>query len=305
MSARNERGAPDAGPTAPPLSDLAEPPASRAEALRAATARLVAAGVEDAAGDARRLMRHAEGLDGAAALGRDPRAALPPSAAAAFEAAVARRAARAPMSHILGFRLFWGRAFRVTPAVLDPRPETETLVARALDGPAPARVLDLGTGSGCLLLSLLAEWPGATGLGVDRSAAALAVARANAAALGLGARVRFVEGDWFGPVAGRFDLVVSNPPYLSAADMAARQPELRAEPALALDGGADGLDAYRAIAAGLPGALAPGGVALLEVGLGQADAVAALLRAAGLAEVTACADLDGRARAVRARAPAG
>jgi release factor glutamine methyltransferase len=280
---------------------------TRAEALRAATARLAAAGVEGAARDARLLLRRACGLDAAADAAADPAAPLAPDRAAAFEEAVARRAARAPMSHILGERAFWGRRFAVTPDVLDPRPETETLVAWALEGPPAARVLDLGVGSGCLLLTLLAEWPQARGLGVDRSPAALAVAARNAAALGVADRARLALGDWLDGVTERFDLILSNPPYLDAADMAALPPELRAEPALALDGGADGgadgLDAYRRIASGLSAALAPGGSAMLEVGAGQERAVAAILRAAGFDAAEPRADLDGRPRALRIRAP--
>jgi len=268
--------------------------ATRAAALKAATARLAAAGIEGAARDARLLMRHASGLE-AVALSAALDAPMGAAEAARFDALVAGRAARAPLSHVTGAREFWGRRFAVSAAVLDPRPETEALVAWALEEAAPARVLDLGVGSGCILLSLLAAWPQAQGLGVDASEAALDVARGNAHALGLAARARFVAGDWLRGV------IAANPPYLTRAEMDALSPEVRAEPALALDGGADGLDAYRAIAAGLAAALAPGGAAFFEVGAGQAQDVAALLRAAGLGAIGIRADLDGRARVVRVR----
>jgi release factor glutamine methyltransferase len=233
-------------------------------------------------------------------LGRDP---LPPEAAARFDAAVAARAVRQPVAQITGRRQFWGRAFEVTRDVLDPRPETETLVAAALEE-AFARVLDLGTGTGCLLLSLLAERPAATGLGVDLSPAALDVARRNATALGLSGRAAFREGDWTAGLCGRFDLIVSNPPYIAAAEMAGLAPEVRDwEPHLALSPGGDGLDAYRRIAAGVGALLAPSGRLILEMGPTQADAVAALMADAGLVPEAPRHDMDGRARALIARAP--
>jgi release factor glutamine methyltransferase len=206
------------------------------------------------------------------------------------------------MAQITGERLFWGRSFRVTGATLDPRPETEVLVAAALAEPF-ARVLDLGTGTGCILLSLLADRPGTAGLGVDVSPAALAVAVENAARLGVVAEFRL--SDWFAGVAGRFDLIVSNPPYIAAAEMAGLAPEVRDwEPHLALTPGGDGLDAYRAIAGGVAAHLEPGGRLLLEIGPTQAAEVAALLAAAGLAGIEVLADLDGRDRVVAARAAA-
>ena len=269
--------------------------ARRAEALRAAVSRLASAGVEDPVGDARRLLRAAAGLD-AAALSARIGDAMPADEAARFEAALARRAAREPVAHILGLREFWGRSFRVTSDVLDPRPETETLIAAALEGGAAARILDLGVGSGCILLTLLAEWPAAGGTGVDASEAALAVARENAAALGVAARATLRPGDWLEDVSGPFDLIVSNPPYLASSEMADVAPELRREPAAALDGGPDGLAAYRRIAAGAARALAPGGRLLLEIGPSQAEPVSALLREAGLGPVQLRRDLDERPR---------
>lgn len=271
-------------------------------ALRAAIARLTSAGVDDPACDARRLMEHAAGI-APGMLSVRLVDGLQEGALAAFDALVARRAAREPVSHLTGRRAFWGRDFIVTPDVLDPRPDTEALVAEALSAPF-SRVLDLGTGSGCILLTLLAERPAAAGTGVDLSAAALAVARRNAAALGVAARAELRASDWFAAVPGRFDLIVSNPPYIAAAEMPALAPEVRDhEPGMALTDGADGLTAYRAIAAGAPEHLTPGGRLLLEIGWTQGVAVAALLRQAGLSDVRVLPDLDGRDRVVAARAP--
>ncbi|MFZ5751534.1 MAG: peptide chain release factor N(5)-glutamine methyltransferase [Pseudomonadota bacterium] len=275
-----------------------------AEALRAAIARLRAAGVEDAPGDARRLLAHALGIapDRVTLVLPD---ALAPAAAAAFEAAVAARARRQPVAQITGRRAFFGHEFRVTPDTLDPRPETEILVAAALERPFGS-ILDLGTGTGCILLSCLAAMPAASGIGTDRSEAALAVARANATDLGLAGRARLVRSDWFAGVTGRFDLIVSNPPYIAEAEIADLAPEVRDwEPRAALTPGGDGLDAYRAIAAGARARLVPGGRILLEIGPTQGSAVRDLLRAAGLDGVAIRRDLDGRDRVVEAQRPAG
>lgn len=270
--------------------------------LAQAVARLRQAGVADPARDARLLLAHALELPAdrlTLHLDDTPDA----SRRAAFAAAIEARAARQPVSQIIGGRWFWGRWFRVTRDVLDPRPETETLIAAALEAPF-TRVLDLGTGSGAILLTLLSEAPQAAGLGVDLSEAALAVARQNAEGLGLQARARLCPSDWFSAVGGRFDLIVSNPPYIGADEMPGLAPETRDwEPHLALTPGGDGLDAYRRIAAGLRAHLAPGGRVLLEIGPRQADAVSALLRAAGLEQIAIRQDLDGRARVVTARCP--
>ncbi len=270
------------------------------EALRAAIPRLKAAGIEEAPRDARLLLAHAMALapDRLTLHLSDP---LDPEAAARFETALAERISRRPVSQIIGQRLFWGRTFRVTSDTLDPRPETETLVAAALEEPF-ARVLDLGTGTGAILLSLLADRPGATGLAVDLSPAALDVARQNAGTLGLADRAEFRLSDWFSGVEGRFDLVVSNPPYISAADMAGLSPEVRDwEPSMALTPGADGLDAYRTIAAGTPAHLEPGGRLIVEIGPTQGQAVADLFGRAGLAGIEILPDLDGRPRVVTGR----
>ena len=212
----------------------------------------------------------------------------------------ARRAAGEPLSHILGHRIFYGRHFAVDRRVLDPRPETEELVALALSAPFSS-LLDLGTGSGAIALTLLAERPDARGVATDLSPDALAVAEGNAAALGLADRVAFRQGSWFEAVEGRFDLIVSNPPYIAAQEMPGLQRELLHEPRMALTDEADGLTAYRAIAAGAAAHLAPGGRLLVEIGPTQGAAVAALFRAAGLAEVEVHPDLDGRDRVVAAK----
>lgn len=270
-----------------------------ADALRAALSRLAAAGIPDAARDARHLLAHAMGVtpDRLTLHLPDP---LTPEAAARFETALRARERRQPVSQITGTRVFWGRNFRVTPEVLDPRPETECLIAAALERPF-TRVLDLGTGSGAILLTLLAECPAAIGLGTDLSAAALAVAQANADALGLASRARFLQSDWFTDVPGRFDLIVSNPPYIAADEMPGLSPEVRDwEPHLALTPGGDGLDAYRAIAAGAPRHLAPGGRLMVEIGPTQGPAVSAIFMRAGFADPTILPDLDHRDRVVLA-----
>ena len=260
---------------------------NRAEVLRDATARLRDAGVPGAARDAALLLREVAGDD---------------DAATRLDAMLARRAAREPMSHILGRRAFWSHEFAVTPDVLDPRPETETLVEAALAAPFD-RVLDLGTGSGCILLSLLAERPAATGLGTDISPAALAVAVRNAQAIGLTDRAGFRVSDWLDAVDGAFDLIVSNPPYIAEAEMPGLAPELAHEPRAALTPGGDGLDAYRAIARDAPAHLAPGGRLMVEIGAGQGAAVAELMRAGGLGDVAVLPDLDDRDRVVHGEIP--
>jgi release factor glutamine methyltransferase len=268
---------------------------TRGALLADAAARLQVAGVDDPAREARLLMRWASGL-GAASLSASIGDAPDAAEADRFAEAVARRAARVPLSHITGRRAFWQHDFIVTPAVLDPRPETEVLVVWALEGPPARRVIDLGTGSGCILLSLLAAWPAATGLGIDASPAALAVAEANAAAMGLSARAAFRRGDWLEGVAETADLVVANPPYLATDELADLAPEVLAEPRAALDGGPDGLDPYRRIARGLNTALSRDGRALLEIGPTQASAVAAIFAAAGFGRHALRRDLDGRPR---------
>lgn len=271
-------------------------------ALAAAVPRLREAGVEDPARDARLLMAHAMGIP-ADRLTLHIGDRMTGAQMQSYEAAIAARLTRKPLSQIIGKRLFWGRSFRVTPDTLDPRPETEILVAETL-AERSLSILDIGTGTGCILLTLLAEWPGATGIGTDISAAALAVAQENAAALGLSARAAFRQANWLEGVPGRFDLIVSNPPYIAAGEMAGLAPEVRDhEPHGALTDGGDGLAAYRAIARQAPAALVPGGRLLVEIGPTQGQAVAALFAAAGLDDIRILPDLDLRDRVVAARRP--
>lgn len=257
--------------------------------------------------DARLLLCHATGLSHEAYVAA-LNDALVPEAAALFGASIERRLAGEPVSRIIGIREFYGRPFRIDASTLDPRPDTETLVEAALglvDREAPLNILDLGTGSGCILITLLAELPRASGVGVDVSLGALELARANAQTVGVGDRAAFLASDWLEAVEGSFDLVVANPPYLSAADMAALSPEVRDhDPAPALDGGPDGLSAYRRIVPGLRKALRPGGFALFEIGPGQDQAVSRLLAEAGLDVGEGqhlWRDLAGRPRVVGAR----
>lgn len=273
-----------------------------AEALRAAIARLREGGIVDAPRDARILLAHAMGLAPERLTLHLPDD-LTAEACGLFEAAVTARLARQPVAQITGRRLFWGRAFRVTPDTLDPRPETEVLVAEALSRPF-LKMADLGTGTGCILISCLLDMPLASGLGADISPAALAVAQQNAAAHGLGSRARFVQSDWFSAIEGRFDLIVSNPPYIAASEMAALAPEVRDhEPHLALTPGGDGLDAYRILARGAGARLLEGGRLLLEIGPTQGAAVCSLLAAQGFADLRILPDLDGRDRVVAALQP--
>jgi release factor glutamine methyltransferase len=216
---------------------------------------------------------------------------------------VARRVRREPMAYILGEREFWGLPFKVSPAVLVPRPDSETVIEAALallpDRRRPWRILDLGVGSGCLLLTLLKEYEEASGVGLELSGTALAVAQDNAAALGVSSRARLQVGDWrqpgwHGSLGGPFDLVVSNPPYIPAEDVAGLMPEVaQFEPRLALDGGLDGLDAYRAIVAAVSHLLHPGGHLLVEIGQGQVPEIARLFRSAGMAIEGPWKDLAG------------
>lgn len=272
-----------------------------AEALVRAVRHLRAAGIGDAApGDARALLAHALDVAPDRLIVMAP-VPMPGDAAARLDALITRRAARAPVSHLTGTRLFWGRSFRVTPDVLDPRPETETLIAAAMAEPF-ARLLDLGTGSGAIAITLLAEGTGATGVGVDLSQAALAVAKVNAAAHGVAGRLALRQGDWFAGVVGRFDLIVSNPPYVALAEMPDLAPEVLQEPHIALTDGADGLSAYRAITASAGAHLAAQGRLMVEIGPTQAQAVADMMVGAGLCDIRILQDLDLRPRVVAARA---
>jgi len=272
-----------------------------AEALRRATLQLRQAGIEEAAGDARHLLAHAMHVPREQLL-LNAGLLLSKAQQSEFERSISARISRKPVSQITGRRLFWGRPFTVTQDTLDPRPETECLIEAALHRNF-TRILDLGTGTGCILLTLLSERAGATGVGVDISAAAMCVARENAAAFGLAGRAEFAVSDWFGGVWGRFDLIVSNPPYIAEAEMADLSPEVLHEPRMALTPGGDGLDAYRAIAAGALRHLEPGGRMLVEIGWTQAAMVRALLADAGLGSLRTLRDLDGRDRVIAATAP--
>lgn len=257
---------------------------------------LTEAGVPDAPRDARRLLAHAAGVE-AGRLTLILPEPVSVEAEAEFAALLQRRCAREPVSHLIGTRMFYGRQFEVNRFVLDPRPETEILVEAALQR-SFARVLDLGTGSGCILLTLLAEVPEAVGLGADLSAEAITVAERNAQALGLRERAQFVRSNWSDAIEESFDLLVSNPPYIALAEMPDLSPEVREfEPEMALTDGADGLEAYRAIAEGLH-PLRTGGDAFFEIGPTQGQAVKAIFDAKGFERIEIIKDLDGRDRVV-------
>lgn len=283
------------------------------DAARIGAARTLAkSGIDTAALDARVLLGSATGLSHEALIanGQEP---LPRKQAARFCAYVNRRLSGEPVSRIRGSREFYGREFQIDPHTLDPRADTETLIeaALALEAQAgtrdrPLRVLDLGTGSGCILVTLLAELPHATGIGADISQGALMCAGNNARRFGVAGRAGFVLSDWFEGLTGRFDLIVSNPPYIESAEIAALPVEVAShDPRAALDGGPDGLDAYRRIAAGAADHLAPGGHVLVEIGLTQAPPVSGLFQAAGFAPAAegVFLDLAGRPRCIGVQRP--
>lgn len=269
--------------------------------LAEASRRLKAAGVANPAAEARLLLSHVLDVDQSTVIGHPER---PVRDQAGFLSLVGKRARGMPMSHLLGRREFWSLDFRVTPDTLDPRPDSETLVEAAMAAVAarrgkPLSVLDLGTGTGCLLLALLTELPEAWGVGSDLSPRAVAVAHDNARRLQLDRRAWFLVADWGAALSGRFDLVVANPPYIPSADIDRLQTEVAAyEPRLALDGGADGLQSYRALMAEIKRLLAPCGTAVIEVGDGQWDAVASLFTGAEMSVVGGFEDLSGVRRCV-------
>jgi release factor glutamine methyltransferase len=269
------------------------------DALRRAIPLLRDADVEDAARDARVLLAHALGIGPDRLTLRLPDEMTEPQEAL-YQSSLLARMARQPVSQITGRRLFWGLSFRVTRDTLDPRPDTETLVAEALREPF-LKMLDLGTGTGCILLACLKGMPMARGLGTDISEAALQVAVGNTRDLGLEARAWFRKSDWFADVTGAYDLIVSNPPYIAAEEMPALAPEVRDwEPHLALSPGGDGLAAYRAITQGAGARLMPGGRLLVEIGPTQGRAVASLFAQAGLEDIRILPDMDGRDRVIAA-----
>lgn len=264
-----------------------------------ASEKLAAGGIETAVLDARLLFQTASGLRHEDIVA-EPEMDVSPEVAGRFLSLIKRRCKFEPVSRILGTREFYGRSFRVTPDVLDPRADTETLIGAALGlvkGKAPLRILDLGTGSGVIVVTLLAELPGATAIASDLSAAALAVAKGNAEALGVAGRASFVQANWFEGIDGRFDLIVSNPPYIPLGDIAGLAPDVREfDPARALDGGPDGLEAYRRLAGGAGSHLAPQGHVVLEIGAGQKNAVNNLFRAEGFDRESRHFDLSGHVR---------
>lgn len=275
-----------------------------AQAMAAATARLRAAGVPDPARDARLLLAHAAQVDAARITLIAPED-IAPEIAERYDALISLRAVRVPVSHLIGERAFYGRRFKVSSDVLDPRPETETLIEAALAEPF-ASVLDIGTGSGCILVTLLAERTMAVGTGTDLSEAACLQASANAVLHDVQTRAEVIQSDWFGSVRGRYDLIVSNPPYLAAEEMDDVAPELRDhEPRMALTDEADGLTAYRVLAAMGPAHLEAGGRLICEIGWTQAADVVEIFYAAGWQDVVCLPDLDGRDRVICARTPPG
>jgi len=271
--------------------------------MAAAAARLRAAGVPDPARDARVLLAHAASVDAARVTLIAPEE-IAPEIAERFDNLVALRAVRVPVSQLVGVRAFYGRDFAISRDVLDPRPETETLIERALAQPFE-RVLDLGTGSGCILVTLLAESPDATGVGIDLSEAACLQASANAVRYGVADRAEVRQSDWFETVEGRFDLIVANPPYLAASEMHSVAPELRDhEPRMALTDEGDGLSVYRVIAREAQGYLTATGRVLVEIGWQQGAAVQKIFTQAGWGGVSLCHDLGGKPRVVCAEWPA-
>lgn len=281
-----------------------------AVALARARERLAVAGIPDASREARTLAHAVLGVDAAALIGASERQ-LSVREATTYADAVRRRAQRVPFARIVGRQEFWSLPFLLGSETLIPRADSETVVEAAIgqiaDRAAALSLLDLGTGSGCLLLSLLSELPNAWGVGVDRSEAALAVARMNAECLGLDSRAAWMGGDWANALKRgvQFDLIVTNPPYVAEPEFAALAPEVtKFEPRLALAGGDDGLEAYRSIVPALRGLLAPGGAACLEIGVGQAGQIERILAATGLAIAAVKTDLAGVPRCVIAVAAA-
>lgn len=268
--------------------------------LREASQALERAGIEDARREARLLLCWATGRDLGGLLSLD---GIDAGQAARFAEALKRRLEREPMAFITGEAGFWTLDLETGRDTLIPRADSEALIEALLeicpDRDAPLSILDLGTGTGCLLLAALSEYPQAKGVGVDLSLHAAILARRNSIRTGLGKRSAFLAGSWADALSGRFDIVLSNPPYIETGDLVGLMPEVvRYEPARALDGGADGLEAYRILCAALPELLVPGGYAILEMGIGQIDAVSALGQANGLREVARRADLGGVGRAL-------
>lgn len=280
-----------------------------AEAIRYVHAALLEADVEEPRLEARLLVASAISGDLTALILREKQPLG--GAAEGLAALLARRVAREPISRILGQRAFYGLNFHLNAATLDPRPDTETLVEAVLahvdagaGRGAPWRLLDLGTGTGAILLALLANLPAATGVGIDISAEAASMASQNAGRLGLSSRAAFRQGDLMAGLEGRFDIIVSNPPYIPSGDIMALEPEVRLhDPVLALDGGADGLDFYRRLVAAAPAHLVSEGLLAFEVGFGQAEVVTRLMADAGFRALCLRRDLGGIDRVAAGQAP--
>jgi release factor glutamine methyltransferase len=296
-------------PPRPDAATVARPDGARtaAEVRRALTAKFHAAGLDSPDLDSRILIGHALGLDHAALAAAATRR-LGADEESAIATVADRRLAGEPVARILGYKEFWSLPLRIDAATLVPRPETETVVEAALaaidvGGPRSRelRIADLGTGSGALVLALLSELPNAFAIGTDTSTKALVVARDNARRLAQ-TRARFIVCNMAAALRGPFDAIVSNPPYIASGDIATLAPDVRDfDPHLALDGGTDGLDFYRAIAEAAPALLASGGALVVELGIGQAEPVAHLFAAAGLAPSPPHPDLSGTPRALVAR----
>lgn len=286
---------------------MSEPVATRDQALRELRRTLADAGFETAGLDARLLVIAALGISPTDLITRPD---VPLSAAEAERLAgfARRRLSHEPVARIVGEREFWGLPFRLSPETLVPRPDTETLIATTLallpDRQAPLAMVDFGTGSGCILVALLHELPRARGLGIDRSLGALRTARLNAHMNGVGDRSLFVASDWAKAVRGPFDLVVSNPPYIASPEIPKLDRDVREhDPLLALDGGPDGLDAYRILLSEAGRLLKPGGLMVLEIGYDQAGALRHLAQATGLEVLKVVHDLSGNPRCVALARP--
>ncbi len=256
------------------------------------------AGIEGPERDARLLLAEVVGLS-VSRMTLEPDLPISEVQFDQFHGMLARRAAREPVSRILRRRLFWGRTFEVTPDVLDPRPETESLIAAALDGPVPDRLIDLGCGSGIIAVTLLAEWADTYGTASDVSAPCLQVTGRNAETHDVHDRLTVVQSDWFANVSDQFDLIVSNPPYITEDEMALLDPDVALhDPHLALTPGGDGLAPYRVLASGAMTHLSPNGRIMVEIGWKQGKDVAQIFAQAGLKSIRVLPDLDGRDRVV-------
>jgi release factor glutamine methyltransferase len=284
------------------MNDKAADGPTIGQLLDRATARLTGGGIAEPRREARLVLALALGVEPATVLGW-PERVVPPALAATAEALVVRRAAGEPVSRLRGKREFWSLDFALSSDTLDPRPDSETLIAAALadiaDRDAKLRVVDFGTGTGCLLLALLSELPQAAGIGIDIAPGAVTMARRNAASLGLAQRADFRVGSWDTEIGESADVILSNPPYIPSSEIGRLPPEVRAfDPRAALDGGSDGLSAYRALGAAIRGLLAPAGRAYIEIGAGQGLQVARILCESGLRVAAVSRDLAGIERCV-------